>query len=373
MPLRIMQLVLGLSPGGTERLVIEICRRLSGVGEVMVCCLDDPGEWAPELTGAGIRVTSLGRAGGFEPSLARRIARLVDHERIGMIHCHHYSPYVYGALATILRPSVGLVFTEHGRLSDAPPSRKRRLVNPWLSRLPGAVCAVSADLKKYLVQSGFPEDRVEVVYNGIADVAPVPQASRAALRAELDVPADAFLVMSIGRLDPVKNLSLLLRAFAVALAGDPRLSLAIIGDGPERAALEAQARELGLEGRVAFAGYRRDAARFLAAADLYVSSSTYEGVSLTILEAMAAGVPVVATEVGGNPEVVVHGETGLLVPGLCAPLSCAITGLARDEIRRRHFGDAARTRVVRHFSIDRMVGRYAELYQMYSANRNSAR
>src|SRR5262245_61844520 len=129
-----MQLVLSLSPGGTERLVIEIVRALANRIEFTVCCLDEPGAWAGEVAALGVPVIALSRAPGFQPALAARLARHMKERGIEIVHCHHYSPYVYGLLASMLKPDVQLVFTEHGKLSDAGPSRKRRLVNPLLSR-----------------------------------------------------------------------------------------------------------------------------------------------------------------------------------------------------------------------------------------------
>src|SRR5438128_2208646 len=165
-----MHLVLSLSPGGTERLVIEICHRLGASVDSTVCCLDEAGEWASQLTSTGIPVVALNRRPGFHPSLAIRVAGLLERHEVDVLHCHHYSPFVYGALATVLtglKRRVRLVFTEHGRLSNAPPSAKRRWVNPLLARLPGRICAVSGDLKRHMIAEGFPADRIRVVYNGI--------------------------------------------------------------------------------------------------------------------------------------------------------------------------------------------------------------
>jgi glycosyltransferase involved in cell wall biosynthesis len=361
-----MQIVLSLSAGGTERLVIEMCRRLPRAMMTVVCCLDECGEWAPELTSAGIPVVALNRQAGFQPRLGHRIAALARRVHANVMHCHHYSPYVYGALAKVFNPACGLVFTEHGRLSDAAPSRKRRLVNPWLATIPGAICAVSADLKRHMVAEGFPERRVEVVYNGIAVGAPVGEEDRVAVRVSLGLPQDAFVVGSVARLDPVKNLGALIQAHALVLKAIPAAYLVLVGTGPEQPSLEAEARALGLAGRVLFAGYRADAQRIMSAFDLYVNCSTYEGVSLTILEAMAAELPVVATRVGGNPEVVVDGETGLLVAARAVqPLADAIVTLGSDRLCRRLMAEAGRARVERAFSISRMVAEYRRLYERY--------
>jgi L-malate glycosyltransferase len=357
-----MQLVLSLSPGGTERLVIEIVRALSQRIESIVCCLDAPGAWADELVELGVPVVSLARQPGFHPALAVRLARVLKERDVDIVHCHHYSPYVYGLLASVLKPGVQLVFTEHGRLSDVPPSRKRRLVNPVLSRWPGKLCAVSADLKNHMIAEGFPARRIGVTYNGI-DPGHRPTAfQRSAARAALGLPDRAFVVGTVGRLDSVKNLHVLLQTHAFLFSKYPQVVTVIVGDGPERAALEAHARSLGISDSIIFAGYRADVRLLMSAFDVYVNTSVYEGVSLTILEAMATALPVVATRVGGNPEVVIDQETGILVPAIARSVADAIGGLIYDERRRRVMGDAGRFRVKRHFSIARMVEEYAEVY-----------
>lgn len=356
-----MQLVLGLSPGGTERLVIEICRQLAGRVESFVCCLDERGAWAGELDSLGIPVVELRRQPGFQPALATRIAELIRVNRIDVVHCHHYSPYVYGLMASLVTDAK-LVFTEHGRLSDAAPSRKRRLVNPLLSLLPGEICAVSADLKQHLVAEGFQANGIRVVYNGIDPGSRTTIQQRRDARAALGIGRDAFVAGTVGRLDPVKNLTVLLQVVASLGERVKEVRGVIVGDGPERETLQAKAVELGVADSVIFTGYRGDVRTLMPAFDVYLNSSTYEGVSLTILEAMAAGLPVVATPVGGNPEVVVDHETGYLIPAWPRAMAEVMATLAFDAHRRRAMGDAARWRVVRHFSMARMVDEYASIY-----------
>lgn len=357
-----MQLVLSLSPGGTERLVIEIVRALVPRMDFVVCCLDSPGAWADEVRALNVPVISLSRRSGFRPELAVKIARIIKEHRIDVVHCHHYSPYVYGLLASLLAPRVSLVFTEHGRLSDAPPSKKRQLVNPLLSTRPGCVYAVSADLRQHMVAEGFPASRVQVTYNGI-DPGDRPMAEqRASARRALGLANDAFVVGTAGRLDLVKNLSLLIDAHAMLRTQRPDANAVIVGDGPERAALEAKTAQLGLGGAVTCTGYRADVRELMPAFDVYVNCSTYEGVSLTILEAMAAALPVIATPVGGNPEVVIDQETGLLVASDASAIADAMAHLAGNPQRRRAMGDAGRWRVIHHFSMARMVEAYAAAY-----------
>jgi glycosyltransferase involved in cell wall biosynthesis len=363
---RVLQVVLSLSPGGTERLVVELCRHLRGRIDMVVCCLDERGAWAAELDAAGVPVVVLGRQPGFQPGLARQIAAVIRTHRIDVVHCHHYTPYVYGLLASLLT-RVPLVFTEHGRLSDARPSRKRRIVNPWLARLGGQIYAVSADLKQHMIAEGFPEPSVDVIYNGIDTGSSPDAAHKRAARAALGLAADAFVVGTAGRLDPVKNLGELLEAHALLRAQVPQAHAVIIGDGAERAALEQRAAALGVTDAVTFAGYRADVRALMAAFDVYVNCSTYEGVSLTILEAMATSLPVIATAVGGNPEVVIDHVTGVLTPGQPRAIADAMVLLACEPELRQELGETGRRRVLRQFSIGRMVDAYAEIY---SAARN---
>jgi glycosyltransferase involved in cell wall biosynthesis len=360
---RVLQVVLSLDTGGTERLVIQICTKLHQRFGMAVCCLDAPGALAGELTDRGIEVAALNRDGGFRPSLGYRIAKLAERHGADVLHCHQYSPFIYGRIATLCRPRLKLVFTEHGRLSDGPPSLKRRLVNPLLGRLPGSLHSVSGALRGSMVAEGFPERRIDVIHNGV-DPGPRPTlVDRRAARHALWISEDAFVVGTVARLDPVKHLETLIEAFADLRVVLPRSVLVILGDGPERERLETVARTAGVGDAVRFLGDRRDVRRVLPAFDVYVNSSISEGVSLTILEAMAAQLPVIATAVGGTAEVVQDGITGVLVPARQpVRLAHALIAVSKSPERRRTLGNAARLSVEARFAIDGMVERYADVY-----------
>src|SRR5262249_13418268 len=171
-----------------------------------VCCLDDAGAWGEGLKREDIDVTALRRRDGFQPQLGRAIARFAARHSAQVVHCHHYSPFVYASIARLWSPALRIIFTEHGRLSDAPPSTKRRAANCVLSRAPREVVTVSSDLKQHLVAEGFPTSKVNVIYNGI-DVGPLPtDAQRASVRRDLRLADNAIVVGTIARLDPVKDL-----------------------------------------------------------------------------------------------------------------------------------------------------------------------
>jgi glycosyltransferase involved in cell wall biosynthesis len=359
---RVLQVALGLDPGGTERMVIELTKRVRERHPVMVCCLDAAGAWAPELTSIGVPVENLQRQPGFHPSLGWNLARVARRFRASVLHCHHYSPFVHGRIAAATTPRLEVIFTEHGRLSDAPPSRRRRRVNRFLCAGVKWLFAVSHDLRRHMLAEGFPP-RLSVVWNGI-DPGPIPSfEDRRRARVMIGATESDYLVGTIARLDPVKDLGTLIDACAEARRQRPGLRLVIIGDGPERQALSTRVQALGLNGAVIWAGQRGDARTLLAGLDLYANSSISEGVSITLLEAMAAALPIVATEVGGTPEVVLHEHTGLLCPPRApAALADALLAVSGAPDRSAELARAGRDRVERHFSIDEMVQRYASLY-----------
>lgn len=363
-----LQVVLRLDPGGTERLVIEIVRRLHDRVPMAVCCLEAPGAWADRITALGVPVTALSRPPGFHPGLARRIAAVARAMDANVLHCHHYSPFVYGRLAALISPGLRAVYTEHGRLSDAPPSFKRMFANRILMAGAGDLYAVSHDLRAHLVREAVPA-RMQVIWNGIdPGEAPSP-AVRAAARAALGASPDALVVGAVARLDPVKDLGMLVAAAATASRSNPRLRLAIVGDGPERAALEDTIRRTQSAHVVTLLGHRDDVRALLPGFDVFANSSTSEGISLTLLEAMAAERPIVATRVGGTPEVVIDHETGRLVPARDpAAFAAALVETVSDAARAAEWGRAGRRRLLEHFTIDEMVRHYEQVY-LHAASR----
>ena len=359
----VLQVVLTLNPGGTERLVLELVKRLAGQSRQAVCCLDEAGTWGEALRADGTQVTVLGRQPGFHPSLARRLAAAAREVEADVLHCHQYSPFVYGALVRVARPGLRLVFTEHGRLSDAPPSPKRRAMNPVLAHAASHIASVSHDLKRHMVAEGLPEARIEVVHNGI-ELGPAPAGDAAAeLRRRLELPSDAFVVGTVARLDPVKHLQTLVDAAGQLAQRGRQIHVVVVGDGPERATLERETQARGVKHALHFLGHRDDARAFLPGLDVYVNCSISEGISLTILEAMAASVPVVATAVGGTPEIVTDQVGRLVPPRDPLALAAELDTLATQPALREALGRAARARVAEHFTIETMTERYLRMYR----------
>lgn len=368
-PARLAHVVLGLNVGGLERVVLRLIERTPRDRFTpVVCALQEPGALASELERMGVPIAVVPRRPGLDPALPMRLSAWLDREGIDLVHTHNPSPHLYGALAAALARNAGrsgapgprVVHTKHGR--NYPGVRRKVLVNRLASSLTDKVVAVSDDARAVAIDvEGVDPSKVVTILNGV-DTDEFRPGDAAAARARLGLPQGGYHVGCVARLSPEKDHATLLSAFAALRAGRPDAHLTLIGDGPLRKELEAEAARLSLGGGVTFAGTRGDIAELLPAFDVFVLSSTTEGISLTLVEAASAGLPIVATRVGGNPEIVRDGETGLLVPpGDPAALAAGLELLASDP-DRAEMGRRGRARMVERFSVDRMVQAYEHLY-----------
>jgi glycosyltransferase involved in cell wall biosynthesis len=358
----VAQIVRSLEVGGGEMLAAQLAERLDRRRfRPVLFCLQEAGWLARELEGRGVRVVCFGAGEGAKPGLVGRLCRALRVERVEVAHCHNRMPLLYAGLAAVAVRTPALVMTKHGMTfwrgwRQAPLARfvLRRAVS----------VAVSDEVHSAIVAGGWaPAARVRTILNGVDPERYCPGRGREAARRALGWTGDEFVVGIVARLAPEKDHANLVRGFAQFARATPRARLAIIGDGPLRAALEAEAAGRRLGDRCRFLGERRDVPDLLPGLDLFVLSSTREGTPLTLLEAMAAGLSAVTTAVGGMPAVVVEGETGLLVPpGEPEALASAFARLAADPEARRRMGAAGRRRVVERYSLDRMTRDYERLY-----------
>jgi glycosyltransferase involved in cell wall biosynthesis len=304
-----------------------------------------------------VDVGRLHRVGGV-----RALARLLRDERIDVLHTHTLA--AANALGRLAARRAGVPVVSHLHIENhfrqqAVPRAVSRALDNATARLCARLVAVSDSTRRSFEEQGFPPQLLETVHNGIALDGKAPKTS---LRRDIGIPSDVFLVAHVGRLAPVKGQ----RELIEALARVPGVHAVLVGEdleagGAFRRELEDMAGALGVADRVAFAGYRPAAPAELAEVDALVLPSRIEGLPVVVLEAMAHGKPVVATPVGGTTELVVDGETGIIVHDV-DDLAAALRRLSDEPGEGRRMGEAGRHRVEEKFSEDAMTRRVLELY-----------
>ncbi len=355
-----------LDRAGAEVLAGDLARKLADRYRFVFLCLDGVGVLGEELAGEGFVVVDLKRRPGLDRSVARRLREAVKRHGIGLLHAHQYTPFFYSALSRGFGSLPAILFTEHGRHYPDQRKLKRVLANRWLLKPGDRVSAVGRFVAAALTENeGIATGRIRVIHNGIDpdDFPTADPGSRAGARGLMGVEEGVPLVLQVARFHTVKDHHTAVLAFAEVVERMPDAQLCLIGDGPERQAIEAHAAELGIYEHVKFLGVRDDVDKLLAGADVFMLSSVSEGISVTLLEAMATGLPIVATDVGGNGEVVDHDETGLLsARGDGRVLGENLISLLMDADKRRAMGVAGRARLLEVFTQERMHRGYAELY-----------
>jgi glycosyltransferase involved in cell wall biosynthesis len=362
--------VIASSRGGGAVHVRDVAAGIDGARfRVEVVMPEDGGQTVrADFEDDGIALHALAIAGGFRMPTLRQLRRLMA--RFDIVHAHGARAAFWVRLAALAMSSrrPRIVFTIHG-FTTPFDRRWRRMAVLALERVLScrtdryvAVCEAE---RQAVIAAGFcSPDRIEVIRNGIDCARFVSAVDGIAVKESLGVPADAVLITTICRLDRPRDFVTLLLAFREVCAAERNAHLLIVGGGPEHASIERLAGDHGVESRVTLAGQRNDVGDVLAAADVFVLTSTGgDGLPLSILEAMAAGIPVIASACDGIPEAVVAGETGLLVPkGDATSLAAAITRLLRKPELRGRMGLAARARAVSEFDLGSMLTPLARLY-----------
>jgi len=364
-PLHVCHVLLSLKPGGLENGVVNVVNGLDPADfRSSVCCLQQAGEFAARMRST-TEIVAMGLQPGNDWRLPLRLARLLRALRVDIVHTRNAEPFFYGIVAARLAGVPVVIHSEHGRTFPEKPLRAR--VQRFLLSGANAAFSVSERLKQDLVRElGVSPARFEVIHNGVD----IERFRSAPGTGDRRLSAGDVVIGSVGRLAPVKNYALLLRAMA-RLPALPPSRLLLVGDGPEGPSLQALAAELGLADRVQFAGHRDDVAQALREMDVFVLPSTSEGMSNTLLEAMAAGVAAVASDAGGNGEIIVPEVSGLLFPSAdVAALAAQLGRLISDPGLRGKLARAAATRVKVEFSIDAMIRRYEQLYRRVWSQRH---
>ena len=363
--INVLHVILSLDCGGAERFVIELSRFLNSTGmfSCSICCLKEPGDFSGDATASGIKVTSLGKKPGRDISMVLKIARLIKKGGIDIVHTHNMPPLIYGSLAVRLSRGAAAINTRHGRADKTAPA--------FVWDLNDYITAISRDAASELLRNNrISAGKARVIHNGI-DTAPAQVYERPEeIRRTLGLDSGCCVIGTAGRLSAEKNHRGLIEAFE--LIGDRKTALVIVGDGREMDPLREYAAEKASGSRVIFAGFKKNINDYLSAMDVFVLPSFMEGLSLTLLEAMKERLPVIATDVGGNREVVVDGVNGFLVPaGDPRAIADAAGKLIRDPGLRGSMGREGFKRVREDFSLRSMSEKYMSLYSMMLKRRNN--
>jgi glycosyltransferase involved in cell wall biosynthesis len=366
-PLRVAFLVDGFALGGTELNAVRTAEAVDREAyDLTVLGMRRDGPLLTRYAAADIPVVDFWFRGLRHPDavpMTFRLARWLRQHRVDVLHCHDKYSNMFGALAGRMA-GVPLVIASR-RFQDFE-GRRFAVGNAYAFRLAHRVLANSDGVARILADEGVDPAKIVVVRNFLDDVAfeAAPASARAAFRAELALPDDAIVIGCVARLDPIKDHESLITAFAEVRRHQPRAVLVLIGDGPHRAALEQHARTAGVADVVRFAGWRSNTVNLHRWFDVSTLASIAEGFPNVVIEAMAAGVPVVATDVGGVRDAVRDGETGLLVPSRDpAALAAALGRVVDDAALRARLARAGRALAESHYRREAVVPTVAALWE----------
>lgn len=359
-----------ISSGGAEQLVYRMIQRmLKNQLRPAVCCLDHVGDLGAQLEQAGIKVYCRQQRYPYDIGLILWLRTIIKEEQIDVVHAHMYAAFEYSVPAAFISGTAKVIYTVHGRLHPECKPWTRRLLYPLWSAAAAQLVSISKKTKDAMVQYDFhPEKKIRVIYNGIEFKPAGDAMALQAMRASLGIKEQQHIVGAVARLEDIKNIPMMFRAIKRVLAEYPETYLLLAGEGSKLDSLQQYAQELGIAGRVIFLGQRHDLHIIYPLFDVFLLSSFTEGVSVSLLEAMSYGIPAVATDVGGNPEVVEAGETGFLVPSDDdAAMAANILELLNSKKLADKLGENGKKRVEQHFSFDGMMSEYMELYHSLSA------
>jgi glycosyltransferase involved in cell wall biosynthesis len=361
--IRILHVITWLGVGGAERLVLMAATRLpSAQFESAVCCFTKRGPFGDDAERLGVKVWCLGEFPSLRhPLVLFQLYRIIREFRPDIVHTHLQAPNLYGRLMAFAARVPVVVTSEHNVYTAK--ARRYIFVERLLARRTNAIIAVSEEVRRFLsAQLGLNPSQIQLVENGIATEHPSPERVDA-LRQQLELPAGAVVLGTVASLTAKKGHAYLLQALAALSDRGIVCTLLLAGDGPERQALEARAVRLGISGQVRFLGVQPHVADVLAVMDIFVLPSITEGLPLALLEAMAATKPVIATAVGGIPEVITTGVNGMLVEREAVqPLADAIETLVTMPGLRALYGERARATVLSRFTEEQHLRTLASLY-----------
>lgn len=367
--INVLHIIETLDVGGAECVVADIVNSLPDNVKSFVCCFKHTGEVASRIK-SNVEIFSLAKKEGNNVNIPFRLAKIMREKKIDAIHTHNWGVFCESVFAAVLARVPVRIHMAHGGLLAHSNTflgwfkkRIRRLLEFTAALFCDKIIAVSEDLKKILIQEiGISEQKIIVIRNGIK-IIPVDHSIRASIYAQLGRNKNEFIICYVGRLATVKNIPFLLAALGEICVFQTDVKLLVVGDGPEKNALIDLVNAYRLTENVIFLGVRNDVRNILSICDLFVLPSLSEGISISLLEAMSMRVPVVATKVGGNAEVIKHGETGILVESndICE-LKSAIQRIINSPEERNSFVEKAYQHISCNFNITNNIGIILSMY-----------
>ena len=364
----VLHVITAFDRGGAENHLADLIRHQRDCGmKVTLAFLRGHGSLASAVQSLGVKVQPLALCFYGDPRPLVRLRRLMKRGAFDVIHAHMPPAelYVRFALLGVGARRVPMLITKHNdeRFCDAPG---KKVLGRWVARRAEHVIAISDAVKRYMCGSGLgiDEEKLQTIYYGIdaARFGERPRAAAASLRTHWGIAAEELAIGFVGRLVPQKDIGTLIRGFALFAATFAEAKLVIVGIGPLDEELRRVAEELGISGRIVWAGFRDDIATVMSAFDIFALTSIYEGFGLVLLEAMASRLAVVATRVGAIPEIVADGETGILVARQQTRDLAVAFRMLMDRTLRARLGEAGRARVMREFTLEKMCQQTDAVY-----------
>ncbi len=361
--MNILFFIQGLQFGGLEKMVCDLAINLKRQkNEVIFCCYDELGFFHNVLKSQNIQVHYLKRKQGIDIHYPFKLASLIKNKKVDIIHAHNATAWFYAFWASILS-KIPLVYTEHDR--SFPTPLRLKFLHYFFGKYTHAVVAVSKAVKHNLEKYEHIKN-IKVIYNGIDPILFYPPTAEEKIlkKKQLGLNADNFVLGNVGRMDYWKNQRILIEILPDLKKVFPNIKLVFVGGGDEEDNLKKLALEKKVENDVLFLGKRCDVNEILKAFDLFVFPSLTEGLPLVVIEAMATGLPIIASPVGGIPELIIDDKNGFLVsPTSKSEIKSAIIKLIENQDLRIKMGQIGRKIFESNFSLPQMVRNYLKIYE----------
>jgi len=331
---------------------------------VGICCLDTGEPLGRRAESEGITIYSLNKKQGISFTLPFMVFSVIRQGNFDVLHTHNEAGLIYGVTGGMIAGVNNRIHTDHGKEVDYQNKTILKMAEKVLLKRVKYITVVSEDLQDVMKNStGIDHKLIRVIRNGIDVDTYWQPSSREVIRKSIGVDSQDFVIGNVARLVALKNQRYLIDIIVKMVEEFPTIRLVLVGDGPAKSDLKNYVREKMLDKYVLFLGEREDVPELLSGFDLFILPSLTEGISMTIIEAMAAGIPVIASSVGGNPEIIEHNKNGILI-SLDEPSVWieTIKYLMENEQERKRLSDSARSKVVKEFSLETMVNRYETLY-----------